>query len=193
MRSLPGELRRLLRDAPRIGCQFFAGHSISEPSWSKFIAANDGKLSKEIAEWEKWERLPENKGYCRFFGRGHEKDLALVEKAFTRGDEILKNYDEMYPVPEELEWKLPVRWDFYPEEQPHHLSLLKLLAKFTEGIAYYGNGDGILLEEAGMEVVKTFDADDPLPFEGGLLADCERGRLSICAASMIWPLHSTRP
>ena len=152
MRSLPAELRRILRDAPPVRCQLFTGRT-SEISWSKFIAANDGKLSTEIANWEKWERLPENMGYCRFFGRGSQQDLDLVEKAFTRGDEILKEYDAMYPVLEELEWKLPEHWGYYPEEEPDHLSLLRLLGEFTEGVAYYGNGDGILLEEAGMEVV----------------------------------------
>ncbi len=165
MWSLPAKLRALLGDAPPIGCQLFVAGGfppaeISEASWSKFIAANDGKLPQEDAKWQKWERLPEDEGYCRFFGPGRQQDLDLVEKVFTRGDEILKEYDAMH-VLEDLEWKLPDHWGYAADQQPHHLSLVRLLVLFTADVACWGDGEGILLEEAGMDVVC---ADEVIPF-----------------------------
>lgn len=162
MQSLPAKLRGRLGDASAIGCQRFIGHT-SELAWSKFIAANDGTLPKEVADWQKWERLSSTEGYCRFFGRGSLPDLDIVKEVFRRGDEILKEYDALHPVLERLEWKLPEHWGYYPDEQPDHESLLQLLTEFA---GHDGDGTGILLEEAGMDVVKTFDTDDPLPFAG---------------------------
>ena len=73
------------------GKDWFHPAPISEASWAKLIAANDGKLSKEIAEWEKWDQL--EGGVCRFFWKGNPQTLDTIQTFFEKGDSLLIEYE----------------------------------------------------------------------------------------------------
>ena len=58
---------------------------------------------------------------------------------------------------EELEWKLPGLMH-YPDDQPDYRTLCwRLSAEYTKDIGDWGDGKGILLEEAKMEILCDHD------------------------------------
>ena len=88
MSSLPDELAAALGDAAPVGCQMFIPRcadgfhpvEISEASWATFVHVNNGKLPKELGDWEKWNGSPEMKAAAVSSGGVRQKRFRRSRK-----------------------------------------------------------------------------------------------------------------
>ena len=106
LRDLPGELKGALGDAPPIGHHFYSiiDFDSFEPecdvAWAKFVAANHGRLPREKATWETWERWSDSTAYNRFFGTCNPENMKVVLDYMKRAQAICDAYSKL-DVPEE--------------------------------------------------------------------------------------------
>lgn len=93
-----------------LSLQFFLCHKVRAPltvaQWDKFEAMNYGRLPKNIASWEKWDRFPDLSGCFRFFSCGDSSEIEEFIAYAKEGYEILLDYDD-FVWPQSLVWKLP--------------------------------------------------------------------------------------
>lgn len=84
---------------------------LNAAEWDRFEAANYGKLPKNVAAWEKWDRFPDRTGCARYFSRENSGDYEEFLSFAKDWQATLEEY-EQFDWPEPLQWKLPnnVRW-----------------------------------------------------------------------------------
>lgn len=153
IRKLPGQLAAALGDARPIGHQLFLCRDLKNPlgdeAWARLLTANEGKLPKEMAAWEMWDRFPDRTGCSRFFGCGNREDVGKIKEIVRKADTILADYEKLDHVPEELEWGLPNAVRFlYDCCLPEYYNMLELLSRCMG----WGDDSTIVVEQAGLEV-----------------------------------------
>jgi hypothetical protein len=191
MRNWPAKLAAHLGDAPRIGLHFFVWRELSQPedfsfvkvdedfnfldeggglirrrmenpSWDEFQAANEGRVDKEVGEWEEWDKLPGDMGRIRFFGLGTRPDLRPIRDILKKADETISAY-LCLPGPSILAWRFykGIR-DCYGCGSDEYYRLLGLIA-LSQGYDY--DDTEILVKE----VDNWPSADQLLPFDQGFV------------------------
>jgi hypothetical protein len=119
------------------------------------MTANHGNVPQK----EEWDRFPNRGGCARFFGLREIEDLENIRKVLLDADRILMAHDKLH-VLEQLKWNLPGDTAYSDGDgPPDYYCLLKLIGR---EIGSGDPGDGILLEEAGLETAARYDPNFPL-------------------------------
>ncbi len=123
---------------------------LTDAAWAQFMAANYGKLPKEMASWENWERFTDRTACSRFYGLGNKDDLCKITEIVTKAGSLLEEYEKLN-VPEELDWTTPepVRF-FYDCSLPTYDCMLELICREA---GHCGDENLICVEEAGLKML----------------------------------------
>jgi hypothetical protein len=124
---------------------------LTDVAWAQFMASNNGKLPKEIAAWEKWERFPDRTACCRYYGLGNKFNVwCNICEIVTKAGSLLREYEKLN-VPEELDWTTPVAVrSVYNCCLPDYSCMLELICRQA---GHCGDENLICVEEAGLTML----------------------------------------